>query len=114
MGRLHEIVRWQMTEQTKDCMFCAHRRFVERDGIDCGLRCTLGHKPRFYTDSGTWKRRCGDYQQGKHVRNTVFAGMQVAIIGPQFEPHEFDVTTHLRKNHRLTPNDKFSGAHDEA
>jgi hypothetical protein len=55
---------------THNCEGCKFREWVG----DSGLRCTLGHKPRFYNPrrgerfADGWRRRCDDFQMGKHVR----------------------------------------------
>ena len=65
--------------KTQHCEECAFRQWVGSSG----LKCLKGHKPRFYmprtedsagyigmNDCG-WKRRCADFEIGKHVQ--VFA-----------------------------------------
>ena len=58
-----------MKPKTVYCEWCQFREYVGDDG----LRCTKGHKPRFYqrtyvnhSDEG-WKRRCADFVTGDHV-----------------------------------------------
>ena len=70
-----------MSEKAKDCEHCAFREYIGNDK----LRCTKGHKPRFYSpqhgpysDYG-WKRRCNDFVLGQHV--TVFTAPTVTGCG---------------------------------
>ena len=58
-----------MKVETRNCEDCQHRRWVG----DHGLRCTKGHKQRFYNPrrgelyAEGWRRRCADYVLGDHV-----------------------------------------------
>jgi len=54
---------------THNCEGCKFREWVG----DSGMRCLKGHKPRFYAPrpdriNDGWRRRCDDFQMGKHVR----------------------------------------------
>ena len=60
-----------MAKKAEYCDACEHRRW---HGIKV-LECAKGHKPRFYAPTGNpyfsdwgWKRRCADYELGRHVQ----------------------------------------------
>ena len=56
---------------TRNCEDCQSREWVGNRG----LRCLLGHTPRFYAprngnpyaDGWGWRRRCDDFVPGEHV-----------------------------------------------
>jgi len=70
------------------CIDCKHHLITGECG--CVLTCAKGHKPRFYrpvgrypfyTDSGGWKRVCGNYEKDDLDQGTkLLLKVQKAIV----------------------------------
>jgi hypothetical protein len=44
--------------QVRECLMCKYHS-ISVDGYN--LQCAKGHKPRFYSKSWNWTRRCADF-----------------------------------------------------